>query len=312
MRIPADWRRRQYWGDTAQALLFLLPVLAVLGVFVYYAFGNAFYLALQKVWPVRRVGSEIIPFYTEYIGLGNFQFIFFRDRFFLQALYQTVLYVAISVPVTLAVALLLAALLNQGVRLRPFFRLAYFMPYITPVVAISLVWQWIFNWRSGLLNYVLGLFGVSMQNWLNDPNLALPAVIIMNVWRYAGWQSIILLAGMQNIDRSYYEAARVDGATAFQVWRRITFPLLTPQIFFVLIISMIGSFKIFEEIFILFAGSPGPRRSALTLVYYIFDMGFQRYRYGVAAAASVVLFGIILLFTLFQLVVTQRRVHYQQ
>jgi multiple sugar transport system permease protein len=220
--------------------------------------------------------------------------------------------VGVSVPVTITLALSLATLLNKGLRLRPFYRLSYFLPYITPVVAISMVWQWIFNWHYGLLNYFLGFFGVNLINWLENPRFALPAVIIMNVWRYVGYQAIILLAGLQGIDRMYYDAAKVDGASGWQVWRHITFPLLTPQIFFVFIIALIGSFKIFEEIFILFSGTPGPMRSAMTIVYYIFDQGFQRFHFGLAAAASVVLFAIIFALTIFQMTVTQRWVHYER
>ena len=273
-----------------------------------YPFFNAFYLSFFKVYPYKFG----IPFYKQYVGFKNFYFLFFRDRFFLQAVKQTAIYVGVSVPVTLGLALGLATLLNCSLKLRPFYRLAYFLPYITPVVAISMVWQWIFNWRYGLLNYFLKFFGVNLINWLEDPHYALPAVIIMNVWRFVGYQAVILLAGLQGIDRMYYDAAKVDGASGWQVWRYITFPLLTPQIFFVFIISLIGSFKIFEEIFILFNGTPGPMRSAMTIVYYIFDQGFQRFHFGIAAAASVVLFLIIFVLTLFQMTVTQRWVHYER
>jgi multiple sugar transport system permease protein len=207
--------------------------------------------------------------------------------------------------------------LNQAVFGRPVFRLVNFLPYITPVVAITMVWQWIYDKDFGLLTYVLssvtGLFGmrVSLLDWLNDARLVLPALIIMNVWRFVGYQALILLAGMQGIDREYYEAARVDGASGFQVWRRITLPLLTPQIFFVFVISMIGAFKIFDEVLILLQG-PGPQKSGLTIVYYVFTKAFDSGHYGLASAASVILFAIIFLLSLFQLTVVQRRVHYER
>ncbi len=311
MRLPAHWRSKQYWWDTGQAYLYLLPAMLVLGVFVFYPFFNAFNLSFHKVYLVKRVGDRLIPFYMEYVGLNNFTRLF-HDSIFIKAIKQTSIYVGVSVPVTIGLALILATFLNEGLKLRPFYRLAYFMPYITPVVAISLVWQWIYNWKFGLLNYLLGFFGVDLINWLNDKHYALPAVIIMNVWRFVGYQSIILLAGMQGIDKMYYDAAKVDGASGFQAWRKITVPLLTPQIFFVFIISLIGSFKIFEEVFILFSGTPGPLNSAMTMVYYIFDQGFNKFHFGRAAAASVVLFAIIFVLTLFQMTVTQRRVHYER
>lgn len=250
------------------------------------------------------------------VGWNNFRQAF-RDADFKKALINTVKYVSITVPVTLGLALLIATILNQAVFGRSVFRLLNFLPYITPVVAITMVWQWIYDRDYGLLNYLLssiaGLFGAkfSLQDWLNTAELALPALIIMNVWRFVGYQSLILLAGMQGIDREYYEAARVDGASGFQTWRRITLPLLTPQIFFVFIISMIGSFKIFEEVLILFMG-PGPQKSALTIVYYVFTRAFDSGHYGLASAASVILFAIIFVLSLFQLTVVQRRVHYER
>jgi len=250
------------------------------------------------------------------VGWDNFRQAF-RDPDFSKALLNTLTYVGISVPVTLILALLIATLLNQAVFGRALFRLVNFLPYITPVVAITMVWQWIYDRDFGLLNYFLSsiakLFGAqfSLFDWLNDARLALPALIIMNVWRFVGYQALILLAGMQGIDREYYEAARVDGASGFQVWRRITIPLLSPQIFFVFIISMIGSFKIFEEVLILFMG-PGPQKSALTIVYYVFTKAFDSGHYGLASAASVILFAIIFALSLFQLTVVQRRVHYER
>ena len=311
MSILRNWRRKGFWRETGEAYLYLLPALIILGIFVFYPFFNAFYLSFHKVYVVKRVAGKLVPFYMEYIGLGNFTRLF-RDSLFIKAILQTSIYVGVSVPVTIALALVLATLLNEGLRLRPFYRVSYFMPYITPVVAIAMVWQWIYNWKYGLLNYLLGFFGVDLINWLNDPRFSLLAVIIMNVWRFVGYQSIILLAGMQGIDKMYYDAAKVDGATGFQAWRKITIPLLTPQIFFVFIISLIGSFKVFQEIYILFGTTAGPLNSAMTMVYYIFDQGFNKFHFGRAAAASVILFFIIFVLTLFQMTVTQRRVHYER
>ncbi len=260
------------------------------------------------------------------VGWDNFTRVF-QDRDFVKALRNTSIYVGVSVPTTLFLALLIATLLNQAVKGRALFRLANFLPYITPVVAITMVWSWIYDRHFGLLNYFLSsfvqalnsvtvpLFGRSLSfdllDWLNNPKLVLPALIIMNVWRFVGYQALILLAGMQGIDKEYYEAARVDGGSGLQVWRRITLPLLTPQIFFLLIISLIGSFKIFEEVLILLQG-PGPEKSGLTIVYYVFTKAFDSGHYGLASAASVILFAIIFALSLFQLTVTQRRVHYER
>ncbi len=390
LKIPAHWKSKRFWGETLEAYIYLLPTLAVLGLFTFYPFVNAFrysaydigtrtvpgepvlvvtegvddWIALlrrgripdelsgflqekyavdsQKLWVRLRQadrwvlrdeggGREFMvlresqtltvhPAVTRWdlqpVGWKNFERVL-KDRDFHKALVNTTKYVVISVPVTLFLALLLATLLNQAVRGRALFRTANFLPYITPWVAVAMVFRWIYHRDIGLLNYLLsslaGLFGKEtyILDWLNDARLALPALIIMQVWRFTGYQALILLAGMQGIDREYYEAARVDGASAFQAWRKITVPLLTPQLFFLLIISLIGSFKIFEEVMILFMGS-GPQNSALTIVYYIFRKAFESGHYGPASAASVILFAIIFALSLFQLTVVQRRVHYER
>jgi len=301
--LPEEWRKVSFWKETASAYLYLLPALVVLGVFVFYPFFSAFRLSTFKWSVIRPPGT--------FVGGGNYHYIF-HDKYFWRALWHTFYYVGVNVPVTLFLALLVANLLNKSLRFLTFTRTSYFLAYITPLVAVSMVWRWLYNWQYGLLNYFLGFFGVSLINWLGDKRFALPAVIILSIWRFVGYEAIILLAGLQGIDKMYYEAARIDGASGFQVWRKVTVPLLTPQIFFVFIISLIGSFKVFTEIYVLFGGTSGPLRSAETLVYYIMRQGFFGTNHlGRAAAASVVLFCIIFIFTLFQLQITQKRVHYQ-
>jgi multiple sugar transport system permease protein len=306
--LPFKWRSPQYWRETGAAYLYLLPALVILGIFVFYPFFSAFRLSLHK-W------SLLPP--RPFIGSDNYRIIF-ADKYFWRALWHTFYYVGVNVPVTLFLALLVASLLNKGLRFLSFARTSYFLAYISPLVAVTMVWRWMYNANYGLLNYLLSFLNkipfihINLIDWLRDPRYALAAVIIMSVWRFVGYQAIILLAGMQNIEKQYYDAAKVDGATGLQIWRKITVPLLTPQLFFVFIISLIGSFKVFTEIFVLFSGTPGPLKSAETLVYYILRIGrLQGNHLGRAAAASVVLFGIIFAFTIFQLTVTQKRVHYQ-
>lgn len=381
-------KSRRFWLETVEAYVYLLPTLAVLGLFTFYPFINAFLysaydirtrtvpgpvvhtsgeaaswipllargrvpeglaLALEAQGAVRdelwvrarqvdrwilkddATGQEYIVIQEgdllkvhrattrwalEPVGWGNFTRAL-RDPDFTKALVNTSVYVGVSVPVTLVLALLLATLLHRAVGGKAFFRLTSFLPYITPVVAITMVWAWIYDRDYGLLNYFLrsvaGWIGLEFNliNWLNDARYVMPALIVMNVWRFVGYQALILLAGMQGIDREYYEAARVDGAGGWAVWRKITVPLLTPQIFFLLIISLIGSFKIFEEVLILLQG-PGPQKSGLTIVYYVFTKAFDSGHYGLASAASVILFAIIFSLSLFQLTVVQRRVHYER
>ncbi|MFO8033591.1 MAG: sugar ABC transporter permease [Candidatus Bipolaricaulota bacterium] len=311
MRPRRGLRNPRLWRESGEAYLYLLPAFFIMSMFVFYPFINALVLSFQEVDLVARVDGELVPFYRQFVGLSNFQRLF-GDRHFIQALRITSIYVGVSVPLTIGLALVLATALSQALRLRPFFRLAFFIPYITPVVALAMVWTWIYHDRVGLLNYFLQLLGFSRVRWLNDPAFAVPAIVLFSVMRYVGYQALILLAGMQNIDRTYYEAAIVDGATPLQAWRRITVPLLTPQLFFVFLISLMSAYRIFDEVFILFAGTPGPLGSARTIVIYLYNQAFVDFRFGQAAAASVVLFGIIFVLALFQITVTQRRVHYDQ
>ncbi len=388
MALVSGPRGRRFWLETVEAYVYLLPTLAVLGLFTFYPFINAFLYsgydirtrtvpgavvhtsteagswipllargripeelaavlegvgAVQdKLW-VRARGANwwilkddasgqeylvvqegallrVHPAATRWaldpVGGENFRRVL-RDPDFAKAVRNTSIYVGVSVPVTLILALVLATLLHRAVGGKAFFRLTSFLPYITPVVAITMVWAWIYDRDYGLLNYFLktvaGWLGLefSLINWLNDARYVMPALILMNIWRFVGYQALILLAGMQGIDREYYEAARVDGAGGWSVWRKITVPLLTPQIFFLLIISLIGSFKIFEEVLILLQG-PGPEKAGLTIVYYVFTKAFDSKQYGVASAASVILFVIIFSLSVFQLTVVQKRVHYER
>jgi len=301
--VPDVWRSRTFWKDTGWAYIYLAPALIILAIFTFYPFFSTFRLSLYRVSFTNFPGT--------YVGLDHFRYLL-GDRYFWRALWNTLIIVGTSVPITLLLALFIANLLNKPLRLRTFARTSFFLSYITPMVAVIMVWRLMYNDSYGLINYLIGLFGIDRISWLNSPQYALPAVIILSIWRYVGYQAIILLAGMQGIDQMYYEAAKIDGASGFQVWRKITVPLLTPQIFFLLIISMIGSFKMFTEVYVLFNGTSGPLKSAETLVYYIMRQGFfYTPHYGRAAAASIVLFAIIFVVTLLQMQVAKKRVHYQ-
>ncbi len=230
---------------------------------------------------------------------------------FLKALYNTTYYVILSVPITLVLALGIALLLNAEIKFRALFRTAYFIPFVTSVVAISLVWQWIFNDEYGLLNYFLSWFGVEKIAWLKDERWTIPTVAIVSIWKTVGYDAVIFLAGLQNIDKFYYEAAEVDGANSFQKFLYITWPLLSPTTFFLTIVSFIGAFKVFAEVFVLYQGLPGPYNNAgLTMVYYVFDLFYNQQRMGIACAAAYLLFGIIMIFTFLQFRIGRRMVEY--
>jgi multiple sugar transport system permease protein len=308
LTIPIHWRSTSFWKDTGVAYLYLLPSLLVLSVFVFYPFFGAFRLSLYKWSSLNPPGT--------FLGFQHYAYLF-GNKVFLRSLWNTFYYVAVSVPLTLLIALAIASVLDKALRFLSFYRVSYFLPYISPVVALVMVWRWMYNTDFGLINYFINLIDkipfihVSPVNWFREPAVAIPMLIAYSVWKFVGYQAVILLAGLQGIDKMYYDAAKIDGASAFQVWRKVTLPLLSPQIFFVFVISLIGSFKIFTEVDVLFGG-PGPLGSARTIVYYIVEQGLRgTYRMGRAAAASVILFGIIFALTAFQMLVTQRRVHYQ-
>lgn len=234
-----------------------------------------------------------------------------ESTLFIKAIWNTVYYVILATPTTIFLALGIALLLNRPLKLRSFYRTAYFIPFVTSVVAISLVWKWIFNDEFGLLNYFLSWFGVEKIAWLKDERWTIPTIAIVSIWKTVGYDAVIFLAGLQNIDKFYYEAAEVDGANNLQKFFYITWPLLSPTTFFVLIVSMIGAFKVFTEVYVLYEGLPGPYgNSGLTMVYYIFDTFYQKQRMGLASAAAYVLFAIILVLTLIQFKIGRKRVQY--
>ncbi|HEU23763.1 MAG: sugar ABC transporter permease [Mesoaciditoga sp.] len=230
---------------------------------------------------------------------------------FIKSIWNTAYYVILYVPADIILALLVALLLNRLKLFKAILRTSYFMPFVTSIVAISLVWQWLYNDQYGLINYLLSLIGISPIAWLKSDVWTIPTIAIMSVWKTIGYNAIIFLAGLQSIDRSYYEAADIDGATTSQKLWYITWPLLSPMTFFVLIVSVIGAFKVFTEVYVLYQAVPGPyNNSGLTIVYYIFQTFYTNQQMGLASAAAYILFAIILVFTLIQFRVGQKRVEY--
>ena len=211
-------------------------------------------------------------------------------------------------PVTLLLALGLAALMNRKLRGISVLRAIYFFPVTASIVAVSLLWAWMYTPDFGIINYLLSLLGLPKVNWLVDPTLAMPSVIIMSVWRGLGFNIVVFLAGLQSIPRDLYEAAELDGAGGWNQFRDITVPLLTPTIFFAAIMALIASFQVFEQTYIMTQGGPG--NATLTLVYQIFLNGFTYLRMGYASALSFVLFAILFVITIVQVRLQTRWVHY--
>ncbi|MEJ1154551.1 sugar ABC transporter permease [Microbacterium sp. Mu-86] len=218
------------------------------------------------------------------------------DPVFLKSIWNTVVYTFWTVPVSMAVALVIAVALNQGLKLQKWYRTAFFIPQVTATVAIAMVWLWIFNPQYGLLNAFLELFGLPGQAWLVDPNWALPSVIVVGAWQGIGIKMLIYIAALQNVDESLYEAASVDGASPIRKFFAITVPMLKPATFFVLVISIIGAFQVFDQIYVLTDG--GPANATTMMTYEVYRSAFQEFRMGMASAQSVVLFAFLLVMTL--------------
>lgn len=280
------------WKSTMQALLYLLPALVFIGIFNIYPIFKSLAMSFYENYNIFS-GS------VESYGLSNFVEIF-SDPDFYTAIRNTFIFVIGVVPMSIVISLFVAIMLNRIKVLSSLFRSIYFLPFVTSTVAVSIVWSWLFHTRYGLINYFLGFVGVDPIAWLTNPDFALLALIIMSIWKGLGYNIILFLVGLNNIDKNYYRAARVDGANNWQQFTNITIPLLSPYILLVSIIGVINSFKVFTEVYSLFSGRPGPAGSALTMVFYIYEKFYTEYQYGIATAAGIVLFVIILIFTLFQ------------
>jgi multiple sugar transport system permease protein len=243
-----------------------------------------------------------------FVGFDNFARLL-ADRRFASALRNTVFYVVVSVPVGMTIALGLAVALNRAIAGISVIRTLYFLPLVTSAIAVGLVWAWIYSPANGLLNQVLALFGLPPQKWISDPFWAMPAIVAMSVWQGLAASTIIFLAGMQAIPDSLYDAAHVDGAGAWQRFRYISLPLLTPSLFFTGILNLIGSFQVFDQVFVL--ARPGqPTTATITLVYFIYENGFRNFKMGYASAASWVLFLIVSTLTVLYFRSQGRWVHY--
>jgi ABC-type sugar transport system permease subunit len=240
-------------------------------------------------------------------GLTNYANLLGDKRFY-AALGNTFLFALMTVPVGTVVSLLLAVLLNQPLRGIVAFRAAFYMPVVTSFVAVSFIWLWLYEPQFGLFNQLLASLGLPTSAWLRDPNTALLSIAILSIWKNAGYNMVIFLAGLQGIPDYLYEAAKIDGASAVQRFRAITLPLLSPTTFFVFVVYFIGALQMFVQSWILTQG--GPLDSTLTVVYLIYQNGFENLKMGYACAMSVVLFLFIALVTYVNTRVVRYETHF--
>lgn len=278
---------------------YLAPFLIALILFTIYPFINVFLISFQEDY-------QMLSGTCSGIGLQNYRDII-DDPNFLNGLKNTAVYCLFVVPIATSLSILIAVMLNSNVKLKGLFQTAYFLPMVTSTTAIGLVWKWLYNYDYGLLNYLFSLFGVEKINWLNNPAYNLPAIIIYGIWSMMPFTIIMLLAGLQSIDPQYYVVARADGAKSGRIFFRITLPLLTPTIVLTLIVNMISASKVFSELFPFFNGKPGAAYSLYTVVYYLYDAFYVKWKLGRAAACAVILFLIVLVMTMLQFLLQRKK-----
>ena len=286
LKIPSE-------ANTA-AWFFLAPALTLIGVFFFLPVAASLLLSVTDfdLYGVANPGN------TRFVGFENYARLL-RTPDFWAALKNTFYFALVGGPLTIAVSLGAALLLSSKlVRFKSVFRTIYFTPFVTTLVAVAIVWKYLYHTRYGLFNYALGAIGVGPIDWLGDPHWAMPAIILMAVWKGFGYNMLIFIAGLQAIPEDLYDAAEIDGASAWRRFFSITLPMLAPTLVFVSVITMIGYFQLFAEPYVMTQG--GPLRSTTSGVLLMYEEGFRWWRMGYAAAIAFVLFIVILLATLLQ------------
>jgi multiple sugar transport system permease protein len=284
---PRRNRRRLGYEKRRAAYLMLAPALVHLAWWIGIPTVATFVLAFTHYDILAGTGS--------WAGLDNFVAIFTHELW-LAAIWHTVVYTFFTVPVAMAIAVVIAVLLNTKMRARAWYRTAVFMPHITATVAIALVWMWMFEPNIGLFNWALSWFGIRGPAWLVDPAWAMTAVILMSIWKGIGLKMVIYLAALQGIPPDLYEAAEIDGAGPVRRFFSITLPLLGPATFFVFVVSLIDAFQVFEQFYVL-TPDGGPANATTVMTFEIYKSAFQRFDMSTASAQSVVLFVFLLVLT---------------
>lgn len=299
--VTGQRTRRRKWpiSEWLLFLLFIAPNFILFSVFTYWPMIQTAYLS--------GVRWDMISPQKRWVGTANYRYLF-NDDTFRQVLVNSFWFAIGAVGGSLILGLAIAILLDQRLRFRNFARASVFMPTLLSGAAIGIVWVYIFDPRYGIIAGFLRQIGFNSPSWLGDPKWALPAVIIVYIWKNVGLAAVIFLAGLQSIPRDLYEAATVDGAGAMSKFRNVTIPMLSPIMFFVVVTSILNSFQAFDIINVMTRG--GPVDATNILIYYIYEQGFVAFNAGRAGAASMVLFVIMLAITLMQLRFSERRVHY--
>ncbi|MBP1964444.1 carbohydrate ABC transporter permease [Paenibacillus aceris] len=294
MRISSKRRSDWMW-----AYIMITPLMLGLLVFYIWPVFQTFYFSFTDWGSFGK--------YT-WSGLSNYKKLF-TDKDLLYAFRNTSIYIITAVPIGIILSIILAVLLNQKVKGLSVYRTLYFLPVVTMPAAVAMVWKWLYNSDFGLINYVLSRLSIPGPHWLTDNRTALLSIIIVAIWSSIGSHMIIFLSGLQGISESYYEAASIDGAGAFTKFTRITMPLLTPTIFFVMVTSLIGAFQVFDFIYMMVGDIVMESTQSIVFLYYKY--GFLKNAKGYASSIAVLLFAIIMVITYIQMKIQKKWVHYE-
>jgi multiple sugar transport system permease protein len=291
---PAGRKSRRREPGSRAGWFFVAPALALVAVFFFVPVVGSLLLSVTDfdIYAIADAGN------ARFVGLANYAELL-RNSVFWTAVRNTFYFAVVGGPLTVATSLLAALLINARlIRYKGFFRTIYFVPFVTTLVAVAIVWRYLYHPQYGLFNYALGWFGMGPIDWLGDPRWSMPAIILLAIWKNFGYNMLIFIAGLQTIPRELYEAADLDGAGTLAQFRHVTLPMLAPTFLFVGVITMIGYFQLFAEPYVMTAG--GPLRSTTSLVLLMYEEGFRWWRMGMAAAVAFILFLIILAWTLVQ------------
>jgi multiple sugar transport system permease protein len=301
-KIQMSFKRSNKGGihsqDGFSAFFFLTPTLVIFLTFILFPVLFSFYLSFQE-W--NMFSSE-----ANFVGMDNYVRMFNSQEFW-TVLKNTAIFTIGTVPLNMALSLLVAIALHKKIKGKKFLRTAFFAPVIISPVAAAVIWRWIYDPNFGLLNYAIGILGIDAVNWLNDPTAAMFALIIMAVWKTFGINMVLFSAGLQGIPETYYEAAEIDGAGVWSKFWRITVPMLAPTTFFIMIMSMISSFQVFDLVYVLTSG--GPLGSTKVLVFFVYEYAFKFFEMGYASAAAYILFFILIVLTMAQVRYMKNRIH---
>lgn len=292
-------RRGRRRRDNLAGYLFIAPAFVHLLVFVV---GLMVASLVISTWRWDLLSPP------ESVGLDNYTRLLSDPEFWL-TVRNTVLFVVLTIPAGLALSLGLALAVNTRLRGMVFFRSAYFLPHIVSMVAVAVVWRWVYNAQFGLLNWFIGLFGLAPVDWLNNPRTAMASIAVMFVWKTLGWNMTLFLAGLQAIPAHLYEAASLDGAGAWHRLRHVTWPLLAPTTFFVTVTSIIGNFQVFDAVYLMTKG--GPEKTTQVYNYLLYNNAFEFFEMGTASAMAWILCGLLALLVWMQFRIMGRRVQYE-